>query len=302
VAVEWGRFRHRKGGGGAFGALCDRVPWTAYVVGVLALGLVSLLKEYERLRKQQRVMAFEIREAAYFRVFGSPPQPVPYRGKPRFGGIFYRGNDERDERLFNGGVYRTCDFVLSLCDREGRKLAVGDLLPDGGLAFELEIRRSPGATRQLYADHIMSKVFFTPQDLNRLGAVFSGKATRLEIVESEERWRALHPIGDAGAAAAGGLAGTTYLYLGDVHDGEPSVKRPIYGVVYRIRVEDGRVAEGSELWIGNLVMNDALELPPSGRGVRQEHWLGLDPLPEIQGTNTTDPGLLGVRDYQGLKK
>ncbi len=302
AAVEWGRFRHRRGGGGAMGAVCARVPRTAYVMGALALGLLSLSKEYERLREQQRRMAFELREAAYFRVFGSPPQPVPYRGVPRFGGVFYRGNDERDEKLFNGGVYRTCDFILSLCDRNGRKLVVGDPLPEAGLAFELEIRRSPGATRQPYADHIMSKVFFTGQDLNRLDAVFEGNATRLEIVESEERWRAFCPIGEAKAAEAGDLAGTTYLYLGDSHEGKPLVKRPIYGVVYRIRVEAGRVAEGSELWIGNLVLNDALELPPSGRGVRQEQWLGLDPLPEIQGTNTTDPDLLGVRDYQGLRK
>ena len=50
-------------------------------------------------------------------------KPAAYYPKhpDRIGGTYYRGNDERSDKLYNGGVYRTCTFRLELRGSDGRR-------------------------------------------------------------------------------------------------------------------------------------------------------------------------------------
>ena len=64
--------------------------------------------------------------AATFYNHGSPPRVRPFDDVNRVSAVYYRGNDERGPQLFNGGVYRTATFHLSLCDERRQPVVVGD--------------------------------------------------------------------------------------------------------------------------------------------------------------------------------
>lgn len=278
---------------------CGRTPWSVYPAGLLAFALIALFNDYQALREKQRQFAFEIREAVYMRVFGSPPSPIRHEGPKRLGGTFYRGNDERDERLFNGGNYRTCNFHLALCAADETKLNYGDSVPEDGLYVRLEIERAPGATPELYAPRIMNRIFFSEEDYNRMDAVFDEEPVRLRTIQEGERWRAMYPLG---RPSFGKRSGLIYLYVAKPVRGAPFLRRPVYGIRLDLRFENGRIGEASDLWIGNLVLNDALQLPKGNNRVPMDQWFSAEPIPEITGTNTADPELLGVRDYENPKE
>jgi hypothetical protein len=69
-----------------------------------------------------------------------------------------------------------------------------------------------------------------------------------------------------------------------------------YGISYEIGVEDGRISPQSEIWMGSLSVPAGMIIPPADRMVLNE-WFDFRPLPEIEGQNTTDPGLLGIPEY-----
>ena len=88
---------------------------------------------------------------------------MPYRTGhgPRLGGRYYRGNCERSDALYNRGNYATAIFDLYLTDADGKRLAIGDAVPDSGLWVELTIDRTPGTVESLYNDELMSRTAMT---------------------------------------------------------------------------------------------------------------------------------------------
>ena len=55
-----------------------------------------------------------------------------------------------------------------------------------------------------------------------------------------------------------------------------------YGIQADLIIEDGKVAEGSDLWLGNLFWNVAMEPPPVDFKTPANEWLHHEPIPEIE--------------------
>ena len=59
-------------------------------------------------------------------------------------------------------------------------------------------------------------------------------------------------------------------------------------------VEDGRLAPGSDLWMGALLLpGNSIATPPGH--IHTMEWLDFRPIPEIEGEHTTDKKLIGVK-------
>ena len=224
--------------------------------------------------------------------------PIPHRPKhpKQLAGVYYRGNDERDPRLFNGGYYRTATLRIWLCDDRQVTLSRGDDVTDRRLNVALEIEKANGATPSLFTNYIIQSTFLSRQVASVSGAELSDIPVGLETLDEGNRWVAYYPISDPTDDTQNGLEGMIYVYRGDVV-GEHRISGQIhYGIRYDIKIEGGRIAPESEVWMGSLLEIGNLLFPPSDK-IPIHEWFDFRPIPEIIGENTENPELLGVDDY-----
>ncbi len=121
----------------------------------------------------------------------------------------------------------------------------------------------------------------------------------LEPLDPGWRWVAYVPL----AKPQSQLEGVVYMYpAGVAADGYPS-GMPSYSVAYSLRFSDGKLAEGSDLWMDSFG-NGAFAPPIPRHLLPYREWLDYRPLPVITGENSKDPKLLGVDEYvqKGLIK
>jgi hypothetical protein len=217
------------------------------------------------------------------------------RQSPDVRRIYYRGNDERSPKLFNGGFYRTATLELSLRDAEGHSLAAGDSC-QGRIELVLDIRRAHHAAPILFTREIAEKVFLSPQNMgepitNRAAQVF-----RLEIVVEGEHWRIVAPLGDANTAREQTIAGRLYV----IHGNDPAtdeVAGPAhYGIDYRLALKDGVLQPQSDLWMAALLNATNTIVTPPGF-LHSSEWFDFRPIPEIEGEHTRDEKLIGSEPY-----
>ncbi|MGD9720577.1 MAG: c-type cytochrome domain-containing protein [Pirellulales bacterium] len=227
-------------------------------------------------------------------VYGSPPAPIRPDHAKRLAGTYYRGNCERNPKLFNNGNYLTAVFRTHLCDAEGRQLGAGDPVPEGGLFVYIEIERAPGTTDELFSSHMMSSVFFSEVFYDQANPLpLKDKPTRLEALKEGWRWAARVPIGKP--AEDNKLSGLIYLYTGKIIKGKVRGE-PSYAISYDLDVEMGRLTDESDLWMGSFGNGSVADPLPAGKLPFTE-WFDHRPIPVITGENSQDPKLLGVEEY-----
>ncbi len=275
-----------------------------YLVCGLALGLVGLWSYYQRQttaqQKSLRRLAATIAELnAKDEVpvqHGPNGGPVPPRPKhvKQLGGTYYRGNDERDSKLFNGGFYRTATMRVHLTGNDKRPLQWGDEIQNGPLFVTLEIERAKQATPALFTDAILKTIFMSRQValLNRPES--ADEPSYFEVVVPRESWVSHYRVGESSENED--FSGMIYVYKGREEKGVVEAKFH-YGISYRIQIADERISEDSEIWMGSLSVPAGMLIPPADRMVLNE-WFDFRPLPEIEGANATDPALLGIPEYE----
>jgi len=115
--------------------------WKNWVIGALLFLLLATWIYYDKAKKE------------LYKYTGSPdddPLEPPYPMHPkRLGGVYFRGNDERNEALFNGGFYRTARLEIWLVDEAGSRLGWGDAA-SGPLFVEFEIHRAAQTPDQVW--------------------------------------------------------------------------------------------------------------------------------------------------------
>ena len=218
-----------------------------------------------------------------------PPYPMHPK---RLGGVYYRGNDERDPKLFNGGFYRTARLDVWLVDAEGTHLAWGDDAPEE-MFVQFEIHRAQNATGELFTDHVMSLIELSEHAGPSSSA--NGQSAVMQSVESGEAWQARLPIGPKVTGESGDKAYAGRLYVMQ----RTSKPKPHYGIVFDVKITDGKIDPQSELWMGSLYdLNGRVVIPHDGH-VLLDRWFDWRPIPEIEGENTTDRALLGLPEHVG---
>lgn len=227
---------------------------------------------------------------------GTHPQPIRLKGAPQLGGTYYRGNDERNEKLFNGGFYRTATLRVSLIDEEGRDVQIKEPLPGSQLFIRFEIQRASQSTPSLFTDDIMKDVLLTRRTSDQKSPLPTDTPTSLTVIESGERWTVKYRLGDYDNQADAAINGTVYVNTNAKQNGEAVIGSAHYGIVYGLRIHDRILMENSELWLGPILVPGNFQ-PPDPSKITLQEWLDIRPIPEIAGDNSTDPTLLGVPEH-----
>ena len=216
-----------------------------------------------------------------------PPYPMHPQ---RLGGVYYRGNDERGPGLFNGGFYRTARLEVWLVDGAGNHLAWGAEAPDE-MFVQFEIYRAQNATGELFTDHVMSLIELSEY----AGATnpANGKSVVMQSVEPGQAWQARLPLKNNGDGNADSYSGRLYVMQ------RTSKPKPHYGIVFDVKVTDGKIDPQSQLWMGSLYDLNGRVLIPHNDRLLLDRWFDWRPIPEIEGENTTDRVLLGLPEHVG---
>ena len=223
---------------------------------------------------------------------------APYPMHPRrLGGVYYRGNDERDAQLFNGGFYRTAKFEIWLTDESGRHFQWGDK-PTGDLFVEFEIERAANTTGELFNDDIMSVIglsnhFQSSDDPDGRPKVEG--FTSMKTLEPDQSWRCRYPIGNFNDLTdQQKLTGKLFVVQ------NTSKPKAHYAIEFEIfRDEKGVITESSQLWMGSLYnLNGRVFVPYDHQKILLDRWFDWRPIPEVVGEQTDDPDLLGIPEHQ----
>lgn len=214
----------------------------------------------------------------YTYFFGDPPKPHRHPVPKTLDATYWRGNCERGDHLYNYGRYRTCTMHLTLCDADRNQLGVGDAIPADGLFLRFDIKRSPNTADAMYARAQMSRVFADPTWYTGRIRQLEREPVLLETIKEDWEWSAFIPLGtpDDGRHEA-----LWYIYQNLRTDGVPFKPKVHLGVQYELEIRDGRIAEGSDLWLGNLFWNPSMEPPQREFKLPLAEWLHHAPIPEI---------------------
>jgi len=226
-------------------------------------------------------------------VYGYPPMPKRPAHEIRLGGVYYRGNDERHPKLYNGGNYRTATLTLSLCDEKLNPLGPGDPIPPEGLRVQLLIERAPLATRHLFAPRIMSRVHLARWP-DHLGKDEPFVAVGLTEVKPYEQWQATYPI--PSVAGSDSTTREGWIYLTNRKPKPDRKDWTIYMAIrYALKSRNGKLSKDSDLWMGATRVFGGLHFPPDRKIVPRE-WFDHHPIPIIQHA-VDDQDLLGIPEH-----
>jgi hypothetical protein len=266
------------------------------VVGLLFAVILGMGQWIARL--QDKLQRAVVRSPLVAVVSGNEATPTSYQvvpqHPPRLGGEYYRGNDERSERLFNGGYYRTATLNLHLVDELGHVLAWGDLCP-AEPHIEFRFTRAAKATKELFTERITAKIRLSDVPPPEFAQVAEEQLMSLDVLEPGERWRVVYSVRDL--VARGACRGNLFLYS-DVHQAEGRYTGiPGFRIDYDLRLEDGKIASSSTLRLVSLEKTARLITARSPGDVTAEQWFDFRPIPEIEGNPPSDPQLLGIPQH-----
>jgi hypothetical protein len=194
----------------------------------------------------------------------------------RLAATYFRGNDERDPRLFNGGDYCTATIQISLCTEDGKAITHGAKVT-GKLFLRVQINRAPFTADQFFTPAIMKHVGLKGNWLNQVGATGgSTEYIRFSTVVPHQKWEAVYPIAQPTTSRPESLEGIVYLCM--------NLNLPHYGIQYRLDFEKDVISSNSHLWMAPVFFTIA----------SLNNWFSHTPIPELPHKNTDDPYLLGL--------
>jgi YHS domain-containing protein len=203
----------------------------------------------------------------------------------RLQATYYRGNDERSEKLFNNGSYRTADFRLRLQTEGDQVVTYGAEVAGKELELYVEIVRAPFTTGSLFKDAQLQRAGLILQPIP-----FDGKRLGKYINFSPQApgwsWSARCPLGKVDAGGKERLQAVVYLCDSGADAEWVQKQSAHYGIQVSLLVEDGRVQRDSHLWMASLYF--------ASPGIPRQEWFSHHPIPVLPGKNTDDPALLGI--------
>ncbi len=217
-----------------------------------------------------------------FALADSAPMPLRPKNTPQLGGVYYRGNDERHERLFNGGYYRTATMRLSLIDEQERPVNLGQALPGAQLFLDFEIERAPQATLALFTDQLMGEVLLSRRTSERKEPFPADEPAAVKPVAVNDRWVARYHVGDYDGEPDAALDGIVYVYTSGKRHHESVSGTRHYGIVYSLRIRERVLQVNSELWMGPIFVPSNFQYPDPSR-ITLPEWFDVNPIPEIIG-------------------
>ena len=211
---------------------------------------------------------------------------------PRLGGQYYRGNDERSDRLFNNGFYRTATIDLHLVDSSGNRIKWGDSADDD-LSIEIKIQRAPNTTGELFSERVWKSVSLQHFCQSTPGPM---KEFKFDVVKKDELWSATIPLPKTDKSEMQNLRGIVYLMYG-VQPSSEKLPRPHFAMRYDLQSGSGKISEDSVLWMGSLYTLGNRVMVPDDDRILLDRWFDWRPIPVVEGEGSKDRKLLGVEEH-----
>lgn len=231
--------------------------------------------------------------------FGFPPVPQRIESASALARVYYRGNCERDEKLYNGGNYRTATIRLDIVNADVETLNTGNSLDGKMVGIRVRIERAPHTPDSLFSDTIISRLLMSRQLPERAMPANADRPVRFETTEPGQRWQAVYPVEhDPQGDPASNLTGVIYIYHNSEIQGERIVSGVRhYAIKYELVVDQGRIVEGSDVFMQALFWTPAIEAPTQSDRLPFVEWFSTKPIPKIVGGNSDDPKLLGIDEH-----
>ena len=295
-----GRFRQRVGRWRAtLGVLLG------LVLGALAMDVIARDRVDPRLADAlAKLRDDEAEDQIHFATFhdyGYPPVPFKPPQPPALKRTYYRGNDERNPKLFNAGLYRTTTFELQLVDARGAPVEYGSTVSMGDLFIRIETIRGKNTPNYFWTKARMNRIFLTTRRhkfLGRDGPVED--AVPMTTLEPMQRWEQLYPLGNfqmpSQVREGEPLGGIIYMCETlRYEDGSVKGARMHFAIQFSLAWQDGKLAPSSELWMGSLYRTRKLPIWK----IAAFEWFSHEPLPELPFPHRVqDPEVLGISDHQ----
>lgn len=304
LLVDRRRTKVRQAASGASSASwITRIGWPHYVIlwGVWGIALFAAYSFAALSTAEQKIVDLEneldkVRfELSRFTASGrvtKPSKEPPILERPEhpvsLSQTYYRGNCERNSRLFNEGNYRTATMTVSLRDSQsGEEVAAGGDVSGRALMVRFELQRAPGTSDALYSEALMRTIFLSGDYYGVDKVAVKSDLLSLTTVEKDWRWQADVPIGTADGSHD--LDGKFYVYQGRVND-EKVRAVAHYAISWNVKLDEGLLQPTSDVWMGVIFKSPRVPFA---------EWFSHDPIPEITGENSKDPELLGIPEHLG---
>jgi hypothetical protein len=195
----------------------------------------------------------------------------------RLGGIYYRGNDERSEQLFNGGFYRTAELTVQLVDQERNPIRYGDSV-NKDMAILLQVKRAIGTEPAMFTPRSIGNTFVSA---SYRGTESADDRKILREIDKGNSWEVLFPIPNGNQSEADPIidsSGTLYVYYGPLDN-----NRIHYSIHYDLRIDGaGNLTTDSEIWMGSTYNLNGRVVIPGDDEIALHHWFDFRPIPEIE--------------------
>ncbi len=271
---------HARTASGRFGFLLISISFLAISVIAFQQGLLAERAQESNAGKSELEVAIRSHEQDFSR---RPNVPYPMH-PPRLGGTYYRGNDERNAHLFNGGFYRTATLSLQLVDSDGNPIERGKSAELEDAAIRLVIQRSQNATQGMFDRRTMATTFVSK---SFRGTESANDRQLLRAVNEGGEWTVDYPLkdfhselessSDAGTAAGEiQKRGELFVYYGPLEH-----NRIHYAIQFDVRVAGGEITNDSILWMGSTYNLNGRVMIPNDKDILLDRWFDFRPIPEI---------------------
>jgi hypothetical protein len=119
----------------------------------------------------------------------------------------------------------------------------------------------------------------------------------LREIEPGQNWEARIPIASPEDWTDGTAEGLIYVHHGNQVNLEGKKGRLHFGIKYKIQLVDTKISDDSEIWMGSIYNLNGRVLIPDENSILLDRWFDFRPIPEIIGSNTSDPILLGIPEH-----
>ena len=106
--------------------------------------------------KKIEILENEIHSTTFLE-YGTPLIPAISRQQPSLKKTYYRGNDERNPALYNGGNYRTAEFTIDLCNNLNEPANYDESINSKDLYLRVRIMKSPNTSKHFWEKDKMGK-------------------------------------------------------------------------------------------------------------------------------------------------
>ena len=242
--------------------------------------------------KKIEILENEIHSTTFLE-YGTPLIPAISKQQPSLRKTYYRGNDERNPALYNGGNYRTAEFTIDLCNNLNEPANYDELINSKDLYLRVRIMKSPNTAKHFWQKGKMGNIYATSN--SKKFHWYKDQITDAVYLNNigDNQWEFKYPLeefilGEDDQIIRG------IVYLCEKRKSSNNMViggRFHYAFQFDLKLFSKKFDNTSDLWMGPLYRKRSLRIWE----IPEKEWLSSDPIPINEKKNEIkNPTLLGI--------